>query len=42
MKSKLTYEEVSVEVVLLPESDVIKTSTPFDGREDTISEWFEW
>lgn len=40
MKSKLTYEEISIEVVLLPESDVIKTSGAFNGKDDEgLYEW---
>jgi hypothetical protein len=40
---KLTYESVNLEIILLPESDVITTSTPFNGEDDHLTnELFEW
>ena len=39
MHNKLKYEEVELEVVLLDSSDVITTSSLFDGEDDYISEW---
>lgn len=37
---KHTYEEISIEIILLPESDVIKTSGAFNGDDDDkIYEW---
>ena len=39
MNNKLIYEEVKIEVVLLNSSDIITSSSAFDGDEDGITEW---
>ena len=39
MNGKLIYEEVKFEIVLLDSSDIITSSSPFDGGEDRISDW---
>ena len=38
MKNKLTYEEVSLEIVFLNESDVIATSS-FHSPDQSFFEW---
>lgn len=40
---KKTYESLSLEIILLPEDDVITTSTPFNGVDEKITgAWYEW
>ena len=40
MNNKLVYEEVKIEVVLLNSSDIITTSSAFNGGEDLIEYWW--
>lgn len=40
MNNKKNYENVTLEVIILPESDVITTSAAaFHGKDDDISDW---
>ena len=39
MDRKHTYEEIEMEVIYLGQSDVITSSSPFDGEDDLINEW---
>lgn len=33
------YEEIEIEIVKLSSDDVIATSNPFDGKDDSIDNW---
>ena len=39
MKNKLFYEEVKLEIVPLAKSDVVTSSSAFDGDDDMIWNW---
>ena len=39
MTKKHSYEEAEIEIVRLYTSDVITSSSPFDGEDDDVSEW---
>ena len=39
MDNKRTYEDVEIEVINLGKSDVITSSSPFDGEDDLVTEW---
>ena len=39
MGNKRTYEDVEIEVINLGQSDVITSSSPFDGEDDLVTEW---
>lgn len=39
MENKLFYEEVKLEIVPLAKSDVVTSSSAFDGDDDKIVEW---
>jgi len=39
MNNKNVYEEVKIEVVLLNSSDIITSSSAFDGEEEKITQW---
>ena len=42
LQMKKNYEAVALEIVLLPEDDVITTSTPFNGVDDEVTDYFTW
>ncbi len=33
------YEEINIEIIKLSINDVITTSNPFDGEDDSIDNW---
>ena len=39
MNKRSIYEEAEIEIVRLYTSDVITSSSPFDGEDDDVSEW---
>ena len=39
MNKRSIYEEAEIEIVRLYTSDVITSSSPFDGEDDDVNEW---
>lgn len=33
------YEKIEIEIIKLSDSDVIMTSNPFDGEDDSLDNW---
>lgn len=33
------YDEIEIEIIMLPTEDVITTSDPFDSSDDSVSGW---
>ena len=33
------YDEIEIEIIVLPAEDVITTSDPFNGSDDSVSDW---